>query len=201
MSSAALSIRAEGSRKAIHLGTAVVPVAWGLGWVSVGLVQLALGVALAVAVLVETARSLRPAFATRFQDLLGVMLRPHEQRGVSGATWLAVAMWSVAMLAPPRAAIAALWAAAVGDATAALVGRTLAALRQDPPPAGKSNAGSLACALATALGAWWLAAAGWAAALALGLVAAAAERPAARLDDNLRVAAATALAAVLLGLR
>jgi dolichol kinase len=127
-------------------------------------------------------------------------MRPHESRAISGATWLAIGMWGVAMLAPAPAAIAALWAAAVGDATAALVGRASQRWRAAPSD-GKTLVGAAAGATATALGALWLTPASVGVAVVLGLVAAVAEWPARPGDDNVRVVAAVAIAATLLGLR
>ena len=196
----ALALRAELTRKALHLGTAVLPVAWAADLVSAATVRLALTVATATALVVEAARRWHPGSARRFAAWTSGLLRPHEARALTGATWLALAMTAVAWTAPERAAIAALWAAAVGDASAAIVGRTLAARRRDGTAA-KSLAGSLAAAASTALGVRALVQAPWAVAAALGAVAALAERPTAPLDDNLRVTLAVALAATVFGLR
>jgi dolichol kinase len=99
------------------------------------------------------------------------------------------------LAAPLAAAIAATWAGAVGDASAAVIGK---AWRRARGGDGKTLAGSAACLLATAGGAWWLAGFTAPMAVVLGLVAASVERPAVALDDNVRVTAGTALAAVLL---
>ncbi len=119
---------------------------------------------------------------------------------LSGATWLAIGMWGAAMLAPVPAAIAALWAAAVGDAAAALVGRSVQRLRARAAGS-KSMSGSVAAALAASAGILWLTPATFPIAAALGAVTALAEWPARPGDDNVRVALAVAAAAVLLGLR
>lgn len=191
---------AEAARKAIHLGTAVVPLAWAFGAASAAQVRAALSAAVGIALVVEFLRFRGGRFAAAFDRRLGAMLRPRERRQVSGATWLALAMCAVAWLAPAPAAIAALWAAAVGDGSAALVGRAVQGLRARPSDR-KSLAGSLAAALASAAGIVWLTSASWPLALALGIVTAVAEWPAALGDDNLRVAGAVAVAATLLGLR
>ncbi len=83
----------------------------------------------------------------------------------------------------------------MGDASAALVGT---AWRRTRGGSGKTWIGSAACVVASALGAWWLAGFALPAAVALGVVAAAVERPSLALDDNVRVTAGTALAAVVL---
>jgi dolichol kinase len=185
--------RTELTRKALHLSTAIVPIAWGLGWASVTTVRNGTLLLAGVAMLAEAARAALPPVRAAIGRLVGALFRPHEWRGVLGATWLALAMGLAALLLPSRAAIVAIWAAAVGDAAAALIGRTFA--RRE----GKSSIGSLACLAATAAGAMWLASATPAAALAIGAAAAVAERPRLPLDDNLRVAAAAGLAAWVLG--
>jgi dolichol kinase len=182
-------------RKTLHLTTASIPVALSLGMpqrtVAVLLVTL-----FGVAVAVEFARRRSPAVATQFDATVGVMLRPHEAaNGITGATWLLATFAITCLAAPLAAAIAATWAGAVGDASAAVVGK---AWRRARGGEGKTFVGSAACVIATALGAWWLAGVSLPLGIALGLVAAIVERPAISLDDNVRVTAGTALAAVLL---
>lgn len=182
-------------RKTLHLTTASVPLALWLGMpqriVATGLVAL-----FGLACVVELARRRSPAIARRFDGTVGSMLRPHEvQRGITGATWLLAAFALTTLAAPLAAAIAATWAGAVGDSSAAVAGR---AWRRWHPGTGKTLAGSIACLVMTALGAWWLAGVGPAAAFGLGAVAAAVERPAIAVDDNLRVTLGVAIAAMLL---
>ena len=108
-------------------------------------------------------------------------------------------MLAAVLLLPMAAALVALWAAAVGDGLASIVGRLVA--RASGTASGtKTWAGSTTCALATAIGAWWLAAIAAGPAAVIGIAAAAAERPRLALDDNVRVAAAAGLAAWVLSL-
>lgn len=193
-------LRAEFARKSLHLLTAALPIAWAFDLLSTTELRALLTTALAVAFGIELLRRRSRAVGTQFLALVGPLLRGHEARALTGATWLALAMTAVVWFAPELAAIAALWAAAVGDASAAVVGRTIAQWR-GTTTRGKSWVGSAAAALSTAAGCWWLAAATWPVAAALGVVAAIAEYPHRPLDDNLRVATAVALAAVALGLR
>ena len=193
-------LRAEVARKAIHLATASIPIAWSFQWVEVRRLQSALALAALVAVAVELLRFASPTFSRAFSRVFGDLLRAHERGTITGATWLALGMAAVAWLAPSRAAVIALWAAAVGDAAAALVGRAVASIR-NAAPTHKTLSGSLAAALSTALGAVWLVDAPLWMALTLGVVAAAAEWPARPFDDNVRIVGAVALAAVVLGLR
>lgn len=200
MTAPPLALRAEMARKAVHLATAVLPVAWGLGWARAEQVRVALGIASVVALSIEALRRRRGPAARAFTATAGPLLRAHEARALTGATWLALGMTAVAWLAPPAAAIAALWAAAVGDASAAIVGRGVAQAR-GTAGAGKSAVGSLAALLSTAAGCLWLTPASLSVALTVGFVAALAEWPRRPFDDNLRVTVLVAVAAALLGLR
>ena len=182
-------------RKTLHLTTASIPLALWLGVPQRGVAMLLIAL-FGMAVIVELARRRSVIVATHFDATVGVMLRPHEAaNGVTGATWLLATFAITCLAAPLAAAIAATWAGAVGDASAAMVGT---AWRRARGATGKTAAGSGACALASTLGAWWLGGFSLPLAAVLGLVAALVERPAMSLDDNVRVTAATALAAVLL---
>jgi diacylglycerol kinase (CTP) len=194
------TLRAEAARKAIHLGTAVLPVAWAFETITTAQLRFVLSAACAVALAVELARFRWRGVGDAFTARVGAMLRAHEHVAISGATWLALAMCLVVWIAPRAAGTAALWAAAVGDAAAALVGRGVQHLRRVARP-GKSLVGSAAAFAASAAGIAWLTPAAPWQALLLGGAAAAAEWPACGGDDNVRVALVVAAAAALLGLR
>ncbi|MCL4214803.1 MAG: hypothetical protein KJZ74_12905 [Gemmatimonadales bacterium] len=194
MSGGAPALRAELARKALHLSTAALPIGLGLGLLSMRRSQLLLGAAVMVALAVEGARRTVPAVQQRFVALVGGMLRAHERSPegatLTGATWLALAMFGAALLLPAPAAVVAMWAAAMGDGLASVTGRL--ASRDGGR---KTWTGSAACLVVSAAGAWWLVSASVASAIAIGTAAAIAERPRAIIDDNLRVAAAAGLAA------
>ena len=207
------ALRAEAARKALHLLSAAVPLAWALALVPTSVIRIGLGAALAVAGIVEWLRRVSPAFGARFLAGLGPLLRTHETQHITGATWLAAVMCLAVWVFPRSAAIVALWAAAVGDAMAALVGRLAAARAVSPPvaarpvesqvavaipPARKTLAGSAACVASTAAGAAWLVHAPLPAALGIGVAAAVAEWPRLAVDDNLRVGLAAGAAAWML---
>jgi dolichol kinase len=201
----AVTLRHEVARKAIHLTSAVVPAAYAAG-LRRDLLAALLGGALVVALGVEAARRRLPGVRAPFEAALGDLLRPHERDRWSGATWMAVAYLLAVALFPRPAAVAAMLAVALGDAAAAVVGRWAGARRAPPPPgaaAGKTWAGTAACAVASALGALLVARLAPGAALACAAAAALAERPRGPLDDNVRVALAAGgaaqLAAHLLG--
>lgn len=186
-------VRAELSRKALHLASAALPISWSVGWISTPAVRLLLVVSCAIAFVVEYARRRSPRIQRGFEALFGIMLRPHERAALTGASWLLLGMLGSAMLFPQPAALVALWAVAVGDGIASVVGRL--ATRASGASTTKTWSGTIACLVATAAGAWWLAAATAISALLIGLAAAVAERPRLALDDNVRVAAAAGLAA------
>ena len=181
----ALTLQRELARKGLHLLSAAIPIAYSLGLSRSG-VALALAFALAIAVVVEIARARHEKTRTVFDAGLGRLLRVHEVRGVSGATWLVLSLLTATLLFPRDIAIAAMGAVAVGDAAAAIAGRALA--RRDGER--KSLAGSVACFAASALMAWAIAHFMWREALVAGILAAVAERPRRPLNDNLRIALA-----------
>lgn len=192
----AFSWRAELGRKGVHLASAVFPLAWAFDLVDRRGISLLLGAGLVIAVVLEVLRRTDQTVRRWFDAWFGWMLRSHEATGLTGATWILGAMLLCALLLPERAAIAALWAGVFGDAAAALVGRTIAARAATQ---GKTWAGSVACAVASAVGPLWLVGATPLQALGIGIVAMLAERPKLALDDNARVAVAAGLAAWGLG--
>ena len=186
---AAFSLRHELVRKGWHALSVVVPLGYVSG-VARPLLIWVLVAALVVAVVVEVARSRSAVARSAFNTGFGALLREHESRGVSGATWLVVAFLIATVVFPADVAIAAMCGVALGDAAAAIVGRTLGgapAHRDARAQHGKSLAGSAACLAATAVAARWIADFTWREALIAGILASIAERPRHPLDDNLRI--------------
>jgi dolichol kinase len=130
-----------------------------------------------------------PAVQRVLDRVAGNLFRPHEHAGVTGATWLILALLVAIAVLPRPEAIATMWAAAVADPVAALVGRSMGRIRLHPD--GKSLEGSLACLATTALGASLIAGLPAIVALLAGLAAAIAEWPRRPLDDNIRITAVT----------
>lgn len=179
-----LTLRAEVARKALHMGWAVIPVMYAKGIprnVIVGI----LIVATAVALVVELARRHSGVVRAVFQRVMGSLLRAHEHNRMSGATWLLISFLMVAVLFDAPIAISAMWAVAIGDASAALVGRSLGRIRIRHSR--KTIEGSIACAVMTALGSFLVAGLSPVVSMIGGLVAAAAEWPIRPLDDNIRI--------------
>ena len=180
---AAFSLRHELVRKGWHALSVVVPLGYARGVARPVLIWV-LVAALVFAVVVEVARSWSAVARSAFNTGFGALLREHESRGVSGATWLVLAFLIAAIVFPADVAIAAMCGVALGDAAAAIAGRTLGGARSQH---GKSLAGSVACLAATALAARWIADFTWREALIAGILASIAERPRHPLDDNLRI--------------
>lgn len=184
---AGLALRHELVRKAIHLQSVAVPAAYALGVPRLPLLFLLLFL-LVVALVVEIARRRSATVRAGFSRLFASLLRDHEHSGLSGATWLLLSFFLALLLLPRQAAIAATWAVSLGDATAALAGRTFGRHRLTRDSS-KTLEGSLACAAISFIGAWLVAGLPIGISAAAGFLASAAEWPRHPLDDNLRIAA------------
>ena len=194
---AALDWHHELARKALHLTTTSVPLAYAAGlprrWV-IALLVAACGVALAV----EWGRATHAATRAAFDRVTGRLLRVHEHERWAGATWLLLAFLGSVVIFPRAVAIVSMWAVAVGDAAAALVGRALG--RHHLFGASKTIEGSLACFTATLAGAVFVARLPVSEGLIAATAASLAEWPGRPLDDNIRIAAATGCGILLWGL-
>jgi dolichol kinase len=179
-------VRRELARKAIHVASVAVPVAV---WLLPRAVAVPVLIAIAaVALLVEVARRHSRPVRYLFLRRTRTMLRPHERRGLAGATWMAIAYAAAAAVFPRPIAVAAMLFNALGDAAAAVAGRRWGRHRTR---SGKSWEGfaagaatNVAIVVAVTRAAPELS---LPAALAGALVAAAVEMAPLPLDDNLRV--------------
>ncbi len=181
--SVGMPLRREFVRKGLHLLSTIVPVSYTTGLTRSSVVGV-LAAALTAAVAVEFARARSARARTLFNAGVGSLLREHESQAVSGATWLVIALLVAATCFPRDVAIAAMCAVCLGDAAAAIVGRTLSGYGSEGR---KSFVGSAACFALTLIAARALAHFAWREALLSGLLASAAERPRRPLDDNLRI--------------
>jgi dolichol kinase len=186
----------ELTRKMLHLVFAGVPLALTAG-APRDVVLAILGGTLAVAVVLEVARSRSAVVATTFTRAVGPLLRPEERDRWTGATWLILVCLAAVWILPRADAIAVTWAAAVGDASAALVGIPLGGRLIPNNGRGKSVEGSAACFLVTFFGAYQLAGLSAWVALLVAAAATAAEWPRSPVDDNVRVGAATTAVLIL----
>jgi dolichol kinase len=183
-----LALRRELARKAIHLLSAAAPLLYATGVLPRRYLVWLLAWLLALAVVVELGRARVAAARGVFDRWVGMLLRPHERDRWAGATWLLAAFLGVVLLLPAPLAIAAMWAVAVGDACAAIVGRAFGRVR--PGGGGKSLEGALACFAATYVGALAVARLTAVEAGVAALAATLAEWPSRPADDNVRIALA-----------
>ena len=186
----------ELTRKMLHLVFAGVPLALTAG-APRDVVLAILGGTLAVAVVLEVARSRSAVVATTFTRAVGPLLREEERDRWTGATWLILVCLAAVWILPRADAIAVTWAAAVGDASAALVGIPLGGRLIPNNGRGKSVEGSAACFLVTFFGAYQFAGLSAWVALLVAAAATAAEWPRSPVDDNVRVGAATTAVLIL----
>jgi dolichol kinase len=190
LSTSPLAPRREFVRKSLHLLATVVPVAYALGMPRAAL-ETVLSISVAIALLIEGLRRASAPFGTAFERAFGALMRPHEQRAITGATWLALSCLVAVAALSRNAAIAALWCATVGDAAATIFGRwTTGISTHENERAGKTVTGSLACAVASFAGVWMLAGYPPPIAVVIALAAAIAESWPVSIDDNIRVATA-----------
>jgi len=198
-------LRLELARKTIHVTSSVIPITYAAG-LSRARLLLLLALLGVVAVTVELARARSPRVRALFVGAVGALLREHEHRGWSGATWLLAAYALSVVLFPRDVAVAAMLAAGLGDAAAAVVGRSVSAARARRGTAAaatarKTLAGSVACAVVAFAAALLVASLSLGAAVAVGLAASVVERwdrwPVNAIDDNVRVALAAGGAALL----
>ncbi len=180
----------ELTRKALHLIFAAVPLSLTAGVPRLVVLALLSGM-LAVAVAIEITRARVAAVAVVFTRTVGPLLRQEENDRWTGATWLILVCLAAVWVLPVPGAIAVTWAAAVGDASAALVGIPLGGRLIPTSRHGKSVEGSAACFLVTFFGAYQLAGLSVRLALILAAAATVAEWPRSVVDDNVRVGAAT----------
>lgn len=188
-------MRKVSARPALHLLSALVPVAYAYGAGRVWVIVL-LGGAVIVAVVVELLRRTNKSVRAVFQRWAGPLLRDYEHGGLTAATWLALALFAATALLPRGPAVAAMWSAAAGDPMAALVGTAWRARGGPSSTRGRTAAGSFAMFAVSTLGASLLAGFSPAGALIIGLAAAVAERAGGRVNDNVTVTLGAALAAM-----
>jgi dolichol kinase len=152
-----------------------------------------LGLAATIAVAIEWARYMWPKAETIFERGVGPMLREHERRAVTGATWLVLASLVAVLCLPAKVAIATLWCSTVADPVASIAGR--ARWKRQPSSSGKTRLGSAAGMAAAFIGVWLVANFAPGPALVIAGMGMLAERYPGPFDDNLTVSVVVALTA------
>jgi dolichol kinase len=181
----------ETLRKSIHLSSLVIPLGYRFVLdynrrVAFVLVLMALVISLVV----EFHRFWQRSFRKTFHRFFGTILRKHEMKDFTGATYLLVSsLICIAFFDEPIAA-ASIAFLSIGDTFAALIGMNFGKrkfLRNN-----KSLEGSLACFVSCAIfGLWWLSNP-WMAVIG-ALTATAAELGKLPLDDNIKIPFTSAL--------
>jgi dolichol kinase len=191
-------VRRELARKAIHVSSTAVPL---LVWLVPRPLAVAVLVPIALlALAIDFARHRIRPFRYHFLRRTRTLLRPHERRGLAGATWMALAYAAALLLFPKPVAVAAMLFNGLGDAAAALVGKRWGRHRTAWGKSWEGFAAGLAVDLAVGIGMWMMAPAAvpLAGAVLGAIVAASVEFAPLPLDDNVRVTLAGG-AGILLG--
>lgn len=169
-------------RKSIHVASVGVPLLVWLLPRGAGVALLAAAVAVALAV--ELARARVRWARYHFLRRTRTLLRPHERRGLAGATYMAIAYLVALLLFPKPIAVAAMLYNGLGDAAAALVGKRWGRHRTSW---GKSWEGAAAAVVVNLLAGLAVPGVGTTAAVLGAVAAAILEFLPIPLDDNPRV--------------
>jgi dolichol kinase len=177
------SLAREAPRKLVHMALASVAIL--LAWMLPPLAGRVFFLAAALIALgVDAARLRWPALGRAFRSVLEPVLRPAEDRRLTGGTMLALGFAITVLLFPRAIAVAGLGYAAYADAAGALVGRAWGAHRF---ASGKSVEGAMAFAIVAFLVGWATPALGPGAAAIVAVLLALLESAPLRFDDNLLV--------------
>jgi dolichol kinase len=136
---------AELKRKAIHLASLTIPIAyylsprsWSRTWERALLASVILSLA------IEIFRLHNPRIRSVFRHFFGELLRNHEEASLLGSTYLLIAVLLTLHLFDKPVAVLALGFLILGDTVAAIVGKSMGKHRL---LGGKTVEGSLACFL------------------------------------------------------
>ncbi len=138
-------LKSELKRKAIHLASLSIPIAyylspasWSRNWEKALLASVILSLA------IEIFRLHNPKIRTVFRHFFGELLRNHERVSLLGSTYLLIAVLLTLHLFDKPVAVLALGFLILGDTVAAIVGKSIGKIRL---LGGKTLEGSLACLL------------------------------------------------------
>lgn len=138
-------LASELKRKAIHLASLSIPIAyylsppsWSRNWERALLASVILSLA------IEVFRLNDPRIRSAFRHFFGELLRNHEEASLLGSTYLLIAVLLTIHLFDKPIAVLALGFLILGDTVAAIVGKGIGKVRL---VGGKTLEGSLACLL------------------------------------------------------
>lgn len=175
------SMLGELHRKAIHLSSLVIPIGYYL--LPEETSRRALLVAALIAIIVEAVRLNEPRIARMTLRLVGALLREHERTGLFGSTYLILGALICAHSFVKPVVVASVLFVILGDAAAALVGRTYGRIHV----LGKTLEGSVTCFVVCFIVGALIPGIPVNAALAGAVTASAFELLPIPLDDNLRI--------------
>ncbi len=181
----------EAARKSIHLSSLVIPFGYryALGY-NRRLAFIWLFCALTISLIIELNRFWQRSFRKTFHRIFGSILRRHEFKDLTGATYLLFASLLCVAFFEPRIAAASIAFLSIGDTFAALIGMNFG--KRKFLHSKKTLEGSLACfASCMIFGLWWLGSP-WLAVLG-ALAATGAELGYSALDDNIKVPLASGI--------
>ncbi|MDD3535511.1 MAG: phosphatidate cytidylyltransferase [Candidatus Cloacimonetes bacterium] len=185
--------QSETLRKTVHLSSLIIPLSYRyiFGFDNRRFVFAVLLVSLVISLLIEFNRFWQLSFRKTFNRIFGRILRKHELKNFTGATYLLFASLICVAFFEPLTASAAIAFLSIGDTFAAIIGINYGKrkfLRNN-----KSLEGSLACFVSCLIfGLFWLREP-WTAIIG-ALAATAAELGNIPLDDNIKIPLAAALA-------
>jgi dolichol kinase len=138
-------LASELKRKAIHLASLSIPIAyylspqsWSRNW------ERALLAAVIVSLAIEVFRLNHPRIRSVFRHFFGELLRNHEEVSLLGSTYLLIAVLLTLHLFDKPVAVLALGFLILGDTVAAIVGKSIGRVHLI---GGKTLEGSLSCLL------------------------------------------------------
>ncbi|MCB5270768.1 MAG: phosphatidate cytidylyltransferase [Candidatus Cloacimonetes bacterium] len=175
----------EAARKSIHLSSLVIPFGYRylLGYNRHMAFVLLLS-ALIISLVIEFNRFWQRSFRKTFYRIFGSILRRHEFKDLTGATYLLFASLLCVAFFEPRIAAASIAFLSIGDTFAALIGMNFG--KRKFLGGSKTLEGSLACFVSCMIfGIWWLGSP-WLAILG-ALAATGAELLNIALDDNITI--------------
>ena len=189
----------ETLRKSVHLSSLVIPLSYRyiLGFENRKLAFVLLLLSLVISMVIEFHRFLQKSFRKTFHRIFGRILRKHEMKDFTGATYLLFASMLCVAFFEPIIASASIAFLSIGDTFAAMIGMNFGKrrfLRNN-----KSLEGSLACFVSCFIfGIFWLQNP-WLTLIG-SLSATAAELGKIPLDDNIKIPLTASLALSLAGI-
>ena len=138
----------ETLRKSIHLSSMVIPLSYKYILHSNRMLMFRIVLFLAiVAIVIELIRLERPTMKRIFHKLFGLLLRQHEMRDFTGATYMMVSSVICVAFLRPDICFCAMAFLSIGDTFAAIVGMSVG--KRKIAGTRKSLEGGLACFLST----------------------------------------------------